>query len=1015
MVIVSTWQLRLYLAGKGNKIMRCLLFVAILGGTLIVYGGCNKDDADSSPAENKQSTDRTGAAPTTTKPRSSSKNQPLVPEKLFARISPAVVRVIVYNRESEPLGCGSGFFVTTSGMLVTNYHVIKQAYSAKARLNNGAEIPIQGTIALDSGVDLAILKVNGRHLPFLEVASGTLPQIGTKVYAIGNPKGLTNTLSEGLVSGHREVNKRLTLIQTTAAMSPGSSGGPLLGTNGQVVGVTSASFSDGQNLNFAIPAANIRDLMRAPQSLQKLPVQASLPSKPGGEPKTHQLPSSAPGVTQLLTRLKALATLEAELVGAIKTTKSRHPKILRLRKDLLALALSLDRDVLSKIAKLEAADAKQAEALRAQHPRRLAIQRDIAKLKKARSGILTRWRTDFGFWIEVAKCATRASNGAADKRYGTSDFGRELARMESLRKKVDLYCRIAKLQAKLGDKVGALASLKLARAVPDHIILDGRRRRACMEIAKTQADIGDFAGAEAVVMSSPGTVGDKWPTYLHIITAAARADEVATAKSLAEKFQGVERPLAADAVIAEIQAKAGDKPAALETLKLSVMLVDYAVKDLGAKADAYAVIAKTYGKIGERPAALQRLLLARQCAKRIQDSSSKAKAHLVLAKVYAEIGDKARALELAKFAQQLAARFTKTSDRISLYLEIAALRTEVGDGHGAAEALRSAYSVAKEVEREGRGIRVAKGPRLLNNVSAVYEDISKMLAGLGEIADAKSAANRIDTVYAKLRAYRSIAESQLKNGDTQRIATTLRRMKLLTTKADSEAKKHPLHKPGNFSRIDSYCTIVEIQAKAGNLAGARATVLEIPRDDRARAYCLIAVARSKLEDKPGATKAVQSAKSAVSEIQDRSKKAFAHDLVAGARYKLGDKPGAIKALQSAKSTASEIQDPDEQAFAYFFIASRLQSIVGDEPGAAAAWQLAMSTAAKMKNTYAKELRYGGIAFAIMRSSGRLSQIETWIDDAHPPVVKASACIMALELALSGDARAQDEPRDSAPE
>src|SRR5207248_2526247 len=81
-----------------------------------------------------------------------------------------------------------------------------------------------------------------------------------KVFAIGSPLGLANTLSDGLVSGHREIDS-VTVIQTTAPISPGSSGGPLLGADEKVVGVTTFAFKGGQNLNFAIPAAHVARLL----------------------------------------------------------------------------------------------------------------------------------------------------------------------------------------------------------------------------------------------------------------------------------------------------------------------------------------------------------------------------------------------------------------------------------------------------------------------------------------------------------------------------------------------------------------------------------------------------------------------------------------------------------------------------------------------------------------------------------------------------------------------------------
>jgi len=181
--------------------------------------------------------------------------------ELFEKASPAVVRIEVRDRRSKLVAQGSGFFVSDDGLIVTNYHVIAGAYHAVARLSNGSEYPVEGVAAVDQEGDLSLLKVNGKDLPFLEATGQGLTEVGTKVYAIGNPQGLTNTLSEGLVSGHRVMDAKVTVIQTTAAISPGSSGGPLLTADGSVVAVTSSYLEEGQNLNFAVPAARVRRLI----------------------------------------------------------------------------------------------------------------------------------------------------------------------------------------------------------------------------------------------------------------------------------------------------------------------------------------------------------------------------------------------------------------------------------------------------------------------------------------------------------------------------------------------------------------------------------------------------------------------------------------------------------------------------------------------------------------------------------------------------------------------------------
>lgn len=205
-------------------------------------------------------------------------SSPLSPDALFARISPGVVKVVVQDRYGRTIGSGSGFLVGSSNLVATNYHVIEKAHKAHVVLAGetkveGAEnflerfetgetrVPVLGVAAYDEEADLAIIKLDKRiSAQPLELATGDLPPVGTKVYAIGNPLGLANTLSDGLVSGHRELD-RITEIQTTAPISPGSSGGPLLLADGRVVGVTTFLVKGGQNLNFAVPATQVDKLL----------------------------------------------------------------------------------------------------------------------------------------------------------------------------------------------------------------------------------------------------------------------------------------------------------------------------------------------------------------------------------------------------------------------------------------------------------------------------------------------------------------------------------------------------------------------------------------------------------------------------------------------------------------------------------------------------------------------------------------------------------------------------------
>jgi S1-C subfamily serine protease len=186
--------------------------------------------------------------------------------------SDAVVLIVISNSAGQETALGSGFLVSADGEIVTNYHVIKDAHSAVVKLSNGAFFPVNGVLASDANKDLAIIKVSGKNLPFLQIGDIDNLHVGDHVVAIGSPLGLEGTASDGIVSALRDVAK-MKWIQTTAPVSHGNSGGPLLDMNDHVVGVITwgVNLELGQNLNFAAPANEIKTLLSAPKTQTNLP------------------------------------------------------------------------------------------------------------------------------------------------------------------------------------------------------------------------------------------------------------------------------------------------------------------------------------------------------------------------------------------------------------------------------------------------------------------------------------------------------------------------------------------------------------------------------------------------------------------------------------------------------------------------------------------------------------------------------------------------------------------------
>ncbi|MFO0931354.1 MAG: S1C family serine protease [Planctomycetota bacterium] len=197
---------------------------------------------------------------------------------VFSTASPAVVKIITRDETGSERSTGSGFLVTDDGWIATNYHVIRGAHAVRVVLPSGAGFEARGAGAVAPEWDIALVKVEGRGLPVLKLSVDATPPVGTRVYAIGSPQGLSNTLSDGLISAYRPlsdllesvggappkrlaVDSALSLIQTTASISAGSSGGPLLLADATVIGLTTLQVRTGQSLNFAVPASHVRELL----------------------------------------------------------------------------------------------------------------------------------------------------------------------------------------------------------------------------------------------------------------------------------------------------------------------------------------------------------------------------------------------------------------------------------------------------------------------------------------------------------------------------------------------------------------------------------------------------------------------------------------------------------------------------------------------------------------------------------------------------------------------------------
>lgn len=176
------------------------------------------------------------------------------------RILKSVAIIKTYTQSDELLSQGSGFAIGPD-VVITNLHVFKRAFAATVKFTgNAKEQRITEVLGFDIANDLCAVRVaNGSATP-LQINSARTLQITEEVFAFGNPKGLEGTVSKGIVSSLRRTNG---LVQIDAAISPGSSGGPVVNRRGEVVGVVVSTLANGQNLNFAIPADRIMSLDRS--------------------------------------------------------------------------------------------------------------------------------------------------------------------------------------------------------------------------------------------------------------------------------------------------------------------------------------------------------------------------------------------------------------------------------------------------------------------------------------------------------------------------------------------------------------------------------------------------------------------------------------------------------------------------------------------------------------------------------------------------------------------------------
>ncbi|MCU0232116.1 MAG: tetratricopeptide repeat-containing serine protease family protein [Acidobacteria bacterium] len=253
---------------------------------------------------------------------------------LAERARGSVVEILGAVEGSDETSYGTGFVVRDRNLVVTNAHVVRGVKKPLVRTRDGATYASVRVLDSDEALDLAVLRVIGLALDPLPVSTAPPGPVGTEVVAVGHPRGYEFTVSAGIVSAIRALKERgIEMLQTTAPISPGSSGGPLLDRDGLVVGVCSLTLAEGQNINFAVPAREVGPFLE-----RGLAIERALAA--GGGANLAAL--SPEGLAQLVRRHRD----EGDMVRAAELARSaltRHPQSLVLLLEAAEVAWSQGR------------------------------------------------------------------------------------------------------------------------------------------------------------------------------------------------------------------------------------------------------------------------------------------------------------------------------------------------------------------------------------------------------------------------------------------------------------------------------------------------------------------------------------------------------------------------------------------------------------------------------------------------------------------------------------------------
>jgi S1-C subfamily serine protease len=227
---------------------------------------------------------------------------PQTPATVFRQTHSSVVLIV--GAGGDEVAQGSGFIIAKN-RVVTNFHVIEGLSVAYARFSDGHTEPVQGVVIADKSQDIAVLEVPTNGRSSLTFGDDITLREGDPVLALGAPRGLELTLTNGIVSAFRKSRGQF-LIQNTAPIAPGSSGGPLLNSSGQVVGITSMQLTDTPGIYFSIGISQVRTLLKA----------AATSSQPFAQWASGKSVGAAPSLAETFAWIKGKVETKAGGVSA---------------------------------------------------------------------------------------------------------------------------------------------------------------------------------------------------------------------------------------------------------------------------------------------------------------------------------------------------------------------------------------------------------------------------------------------------------------------------------------------------------------------------------------------------------------------------------------------------------------------------------------------------------------------------------------------------------------------------